>query len=75
MTDITWLPNDEFRKAEGQMRLQLGEILSCFNIYGLDALVPGAIEKITEVAIDFSKRVRGDREQPIRVKKRRNPRV
>ena len=74
MTDIHWLPEDEFKKATGQLKLQVGEILSVFNIYGLNALVPGAVEEIIEVAFDFSKRVRGEKDQPIRVKVRRNPR-
>lgn len=74
MTDIHWLPPEEFDKATGQLRLQVGEILSCFNLYGLNVLVPGAVEEIIEVAFDFSKRVRGEKDQPIRVKEWRNPR-
>ena len=74
MSNIVWLDDAKFKKAEGQLRLQVGEILSVFNIYGLDILVPGAIEEIVEVAIDFSKRVRGEDDQPIRVKSKRNPR-
>lgn len=74
MSDIPWLNDEDFAKATGQLRLQLGEILSVFNIYGLNALVPGAVEEIIEVAFDFSKRVRGEKDQPIRVKRRRNPR-
>ena len=74
MTDIPWLSQEEFDKATGQLRLQVGEILSVFDIYGLAPLIPGAVEEIIEVAFDFSKRVRGEKDQPIRVKKRRNPR-
>jgi len=74
MTDIPWLSQEEFDKATGQLRLQIAEILSVFNIYGLHDLIPGAVEEIIEVAFDFSKRVRGEKDQPIRVKKRRNPR-
>ena len=74
MSDIHWLPDEDYAKCEGQLRLQVGEILSVFNIYGLDILVPGAIEEIVEVAADFSKRTRGEKNQPIRVKNRRNAR-
>ena len=74
MSDINWLEGEEWDKAVGQLRLQLGEILSVFDIYGLSVLIPGAVEEIIEVAFDFSKRVRGEKDQPIRVKRRRNPR-
>ena len=74
MNDIVWLEQPKFDKAIGQLRLQVGEILSVFSIYGLQDYIPGAIEEIVEVAIDFSKRVRGEDDQPIRVKNRRNPR-
>ena len=74
MAEIYWLDEESFAKAKGQLRLQVGEILSVFNIYGLDSLVPGAIDEILEVADDYSKRLRGEVNQPIRVKKRRNTR-
>lgn len=74
MSDIHWLEKADWDKATGQLRLQVGEILSVFNIYGLHDLIPGALEEIIEVAFDFSKRVRGEKDQPIRVKRRRNPR-
>ena len=74
MVEINWLAQEEFDKAKGQLRLQVGEILSVFNIYGLDTLVPGAIDEILEVADDYSKRLRGEANQPIRVKKKRNTR-
>ena len=74
MDNMSWLEQKDFEKAVGQLRLQLGEIMSVFNVYGLNSLVPGAVEEQIEVAIDFSKRCRGDKDQPIRVKNRRNPR-
>lgn len=74
MNDIHWLPDEKYQKAEGQLRLQVGEILSVFDMYGLGAYITGAQEEIVEVAIDFSKRLRGEEDQPIRVKNRRNPR-
>ena len=75
MSDIHWLEGDDWDKASGQFKLQVGEILSVFDLYGMGALIPGAQEEILEVAYDFSKRVRGDKDQPIRVKNRRNPRI
>ena len=71
MTDIHWLNPADFLKAKGQLRLQVGEILSVFHIYGLQDYIPGAIEEILEVADDYSKRLRGEKNQPIRVKNRR----
>lgn len=70
MADIYWLDEQSFAKAKGQLRLQVGEILSVFNMYGMGDYVPGAIEEILEVADDYSKRLRGEVNQPIRVKKR-----
>lgn len=74
MSNIHWLPDYKYKKAEGQLRLQVGEILSVFDMYGQGAYIVGALEEIIEVAIDFSKRVRGEDDQPIRVKNKRNPR-
>lgn len=74
MVEINWLAENDFLKAKGQLRLQVGEILSVFNMYGMGDYIPGAIEEILEVADDYSKRLRGEVNQPIRVKKRRNVR-
>ena len=71
---IHWLDDESWNKAIGQWRLQAGEILNVFDLYGQGALIPGALGELEEITIDFSKRVRGDRNQPIRVKNRRNPR-
>ena len=43
-------------------------------MYGMSAYIKGAIEELEEITIDFSKRVRGEKDQPIRVKKKRNAR-
>ena len=74
MVEINWLAQEAFDKAKGQLRLQVGEILSVFNMYGMGDYVSGAIEEILEVADDYSKRLRGEVNQPIRVKKKRNTR-
>ena len=71
---IHWLDEQSFQKAKGQLRLQVGEILSVFNMYGMADYIPGAIEEILEVADDYSKRLRGEANQPIRVKIKRNTR-
>ncbi len=67
---IPWLSEPDYLKAKGQLRLQVGEILSVFNMYGMGDYIPGAIEEILEVADDYSKRLRGEANQPIRAKKR-----
>jgi len=74
MNNIHWLPEDKWAKAIGQWRLHAGEILSVFNLYGMGDYIPGALGELEEITIDFSKRVRGDKDQPIRVKNRRNAR-
>ena len=79
MTDIHWLDEQSFAKALGQWRLQAGTILSTFKSDALAEPWKGehllkALLDMEEITIDFSKRVRGEKDQPIRVKVRRNPR-
>lgn len=69
-----WLSDEEFQKAIGQWRINAGEILGVFNLYGMGGYIPGALAELEEITIDFSKRTRGEKDQPIRVKNRRNPR-
>lgn len=54
-----YLPEDEYAKAKGQFKLQLGGVFDPFRLYGLDAFIPGAIEEIVKLAEDFGMRVRG----------------
>ena len=54
-----WLSDEEYKKAEGQLRGTLRGIMACFNQYGLDAFVPGAIAEIVKASVDFSLRLRG----------------
>ena len=70
---IHWLPDNTYEKAEGQLRLQLNDVFNPFQCYGLQPLIPGAIEEVVELAIDFSLRTRG-KDHPIMLKNRRNPR-
>ncbi len=79
MSDIHWLNDDEFAKARGQWRLQAGTILSKFKAESLEEpwkgeLLLGTSRDMEEITMDFSKRVRGEKDQPIRVKEKRNPR-
>ncbi len=57
--NIPWLSDEEYRKAEGQLRLQLNGVFEPFKMYGLDILVPGAIDETVKLAQDFSLRTRG----------------
>ena len=72
--NIHWLEDADFQKAVGQLRLGLNDALSPFNELGHHIYIPGAIEEIVELAIDFSKRCRGDKDHPISLKSKRNPR-
>ena len=63
----------DYDKAKGQMKLQLNDVFSPFMLYGLNILIPGAIEEVMELAEQFGQRVRG-KDIPIKLKKRRNSR-
>ena len=71
--DITWMDEETYQKAEGQLRLGLNGVFNPFNYYGLNILVPGAIDEVTQLAVDFSLRLRGV-DKPIRVSRKRNSR-
>ena len=73
--NIHWLEDPDFQKAVGQLKLGLNDVFEPFNELGHHIYIPGAIEEIVELAIDFSKRCRGEKDQPIRLKSKRNPRV
>ncbi len=57
--DIAWLSEEDYAKAIGQLRLQLYDVFSPFNLYGLDVFVPGAITEIVKLCEDFGLRIRG----------------
>ena len=71
--NITWLEEQDYKKAEGQLRLSLNDVMSVFRMYGLQDYVPGAVDEIIQLAVDFSLRLRGV-DKPIRVSKKRNAR-
>ena len=57
--NIHWLTEEEYKKAEGQLRLQLNGVFGPFNQYGLHIFVPGAIDEVVKLAQSFSLRTRG----------------
>ena len=59
ISGVHWLPQDDYDKAVGQLRLQIGSVLRMFDIYGLGIYIPPAIESITKLTEDFGLRVRG----------------
>ena len=69
----TKLPDKEYDKCKGQLRLQLNDVMGVFQMYGMQAYIPDAIEEILELAERFGERVRG-KDTPIKLKKRRNSR-
>jgi len=56
---IPWLPDEEYQKSLGQLRLQLNGVFTPFNAYGLDIYIPGAKESVIKLCEDFALRVRG----------------
>jgi len=59
MNLVDWIPDEEYQKAIGQLRLQLNGVFQPFQAYGLNVFIPGAIEETIKLAEDFSLRVRG----------------
>ena len=56
---ITWLSDEDYKKAVGQLRLQLVGVFTPFECYGLQAFIPGATIIVIKLAEDFGLRVRG----------------
>lgn len=56
---IPFLPENDYKKAIGQFRLQLGGVFQPFKMYGMDAFIPGAIEEVVKLAEDLGMRLRG----------------
>jgi|GEM_PF-3057721 len=61
---ISYLPDESYAKARGQLQLSLNGVFQPFMKYGLDVFVPGAIEEVLKLADGFGLRVRGV-DQPI----------
>jgi len=68
------IPEEQYQKAIGQLRMQLNGIMNCFRCYGLEHDVEGAIPEIVKLTEQFAMRVRG-KDVPIMVrsKPRRRP--
>lgn len=64
-----WLPSEDYQKAVGQTRLQIGGVLSPLRLYGQGVICYQALEQIMIVVEQFGKRVRG-RDVPIAVIKK-----
>ena len=73
MSEYPKIEQTKYDKAIGQWRLAVGEILSVFNMYGLDIYIPGAKEELEEVTIQLTKRLR-NADVPITLKRKRNVR-
>jgi len=56
---IRWLPDEEYSKAVGQFRLQVGVVLRIFDAYGQGVFITQAVGEIVKLAEDFGLRVRG----------------
>jgi hypothetical protein len=71
MSDYPKLPEEQYRKLVGQLRLQVGEALHGLRLYGQSEYVDGAIDEVVELAETFSMATRG-KKTPIKLKNRRN---
>ena len=67
--NYSWLPQEDYDKAIGQARLQIGAILQLFAIQGMDVYIPETVEAIMQVVEAFGERVRG-KDKPIIAKAR-----
>ena len=67
--NYSWLPQEDYDKAIGQARLQIGGISQVFATHGMDVYIPEATEAIAQVVEAFGKRVRG-KDKPIIAKAR-----
>ena len=63
MTEYRWIEDEEWNKLVLQFKLQVGETLGAFDMYGMGDLIPGAIAEITELFIDRTQKARG-RDKP-----------
>ena len=68
MSNYPKIPQEQYDKALGQFRLQLGAIMNCFKVYGLDHDVDMASVEITKLTELFAMRIRG-KDTPIMVRK------
>ncbi len=59
VSEYRWLEDDEWKKLLWQFRTNVNETLSCFDMYGMGSLIPGAVAEIEELFVDGTQKVRG----------------
>jgi hypothetical protein len=59
-----WMPEGEYAKLEGQVKLRLNGIMQVFNAYGQSVYIPEAIEAVMQVVRFYGLRLRGVDEIP-----------
>lgn len=52
------IPEEDYRKAVGQLRLALNDVFQPFNELGHQVFIPGAITEVIELAEKFAMRTR-----------------
>ena len=57
--NINWLPQEEYDKAIGTLKMQLRGVFEPFKAYGLQDFIPNAINEAVKLCEDFGLRVRG----------------
>lgn len=45
LDNINWLTQEDYEKATGTLRMQLGGVFAPFKIYGLQDFIPNAIKE------------------------------
>lgn len=63
---MNWLEDEQYRKIEGIFRLQLNKVMEPFRMYGLSEYIPGAIDEVVKLAVDFSLVMRG-KDKPVSI--------
>ena len=59
MKPSSWLSDDDYAKARGQLKLNIMSVLNVFKLYGMDIHIAPAAEEITLLAEQYGLRVRG----------------
>lgn len=63
---MNWLTDEQYRKLEGIFKLQLNKVMEPFRMYGLGDHIPGAIDEIVKLTVDFSLVLRG-KDKPVSI--------
>ena len=54
-----WLSDEDWNKLVLHFKLQVGETLSVFDMYGMGEFISGAVAEITELMVDATQKARG----------------